>query len=287
MKNIVIVGLGLIGGSLAMALKGFEGYTVVGVDTDSEVRRLAKERDIDIVTDDTKSALEGGDVVFCCLHPRGIIRFLKEHRDHFKPGALVIDVCGVKTAVMESAENLPGSVDFIGSHPMAGKERGGIINSGKKLFHGAHYIITPTENSRPENIALLGRIAKYIGCADMVTTTAGKHDEIIAYTSQIMHILAVSICDDPIMFDCLGFEGGSFRDCTRVAALEPRLWAELFAMNTGPLTAAISRLEDNLKAYREAIESGDLALLQERLRASSDRKKKMNIERRRGDDFIS
>ena len=287
MKNIVIVGLGLIGGSIAAALRGFDGYTIIGVDTDSETREYAKDHGIcDIVTDDTKSAVAKGDIVFLCLHPEGIVQLIRSHRDDFMPHSLITDVCGVKTAVMEAAQALPHTVDFIGSHPMAGKERGGIINSGKALFHGAHYIITPGEKSLPENIALLEKIAKHIGCSDTVITTADRHDEIIAYTSQIMHILAVSICDDPIMFDCLGFEGGSFRDCTRVAALDPALWTELFSMNAKALAGTIERLEASLKAYREALENGDKDMLFNKLKFSSDRKKKMNIERRRGDDFM-
>ena len=287
MKNIVVVGLGLIGGSLASALKGFEGYTVMGVDNDRDIRLYAEEKSIaDIVTDDTKYAVAHGDIVFCCLHPHGILEFLQAHKQGFLPGALVTDVCGVKSAVLEAAKELPDTVDFIGSHPMAGKERGGIQNSSKTLFRGAHYIITPRKESKPENIALLERIAAYIGARDVIQTEPERHDAVIAYTSQMMHIIAAAICDAPNLFDCQGFEGGSFRDCTRVAALEPELWTQLLSMNAAPLTETLRRFEDNLRAYREVIEARDDVALMKKLRDSSERKKRMHIEYRRGDDAV-
>ena len=146
------------------------------------------------------------------------------------------------------------------------------------LFRGAHYIITPRPQSRPEHVNLLHRIADHIGCRDVVNTTTAKHDAIIAYTSQVMHIMAVAVCDDPDLFDCKGFEGGSFRDCTRVAALDVPLWTELFSMNAPALCKVIRNLEDNLRAYREVIASGDTAALAEKLAWSADRKRHMNLE---------
>ena len=125
---------------------------------------------------------------------------------------------------------------------------------------------------------LLHRIADHIGCRDVVNTTTAKHDAIIAYTSQVMHIMAVAVCDDPDLFDCKGFEGGSFRDCTRVAALDVPLWTELFSMNAPALCKVIRNLEDNLRAYREVIASGDTAALAEKLAWSADRKRHMNLE---------
>lgn len=287
MKNIVVVGLGLIGGSLASALRGFEEYSVMGVDTDRNTRLYAEENKIgDIITDDTKYAVNHGEVVICCLHPKETIEFIHEYRDEFMDGALVLDVCGVKTDIMAAAEVLADRVDFIGTHPMAGKERGGIINSSGKLFYSSHFIITPGKNSRVENIELLHRLAQYIGCSNVIRTTPEKHDAIIAYTSQTMHIMAVSVVDDPALFECQGFEGGSFRDCTRVAALEPEIWTELFTMNAPRLSESLKKLEDNLREYREVIESGDSVKLMKKLQSSSDRKRTVNLESRRGDDIL-
>ena len=277
-RQIAIIGLGLIGGSMAMALRGFEDYEV-GVDQDPDTLAFAAAHGVaDRLTDDAPAVLSQADVVYLCLHPRGIVRFLEANRDRFKPGALVTDVCGIKTAIVEGAAVLPEAVDFIGGHPMAGRETSGIFHADGALFRGAHYIITPGPRSCPSHVALLERIARHIGCRDVVNTTTQKHDAIIAYTSQVMHIMAVAVCDDPDLFDCKGFEGGSFRDCTRVAALDVPLWTELFSMNAPALCTVIRTLEDNLRAYREVIESGDTQALAAKLAWSADRKRHMNLE---------
>lgn len=279
MRKAVIVGLGLIGGSIAQALRGFEDFKVVGTDKSHEVCSRALERGlIDEMGENTEDAIASADIVYLCMNPKGIIDMLAKHKDRFRPGALVTDVGGIKGAIMDGAAVLPESVDFIGSHPMAGKETSGVENADAAIFAGAHYIITPRENSRPENIALLRRMAAHMKFRDVVVTTPKEHDAIIAYTSQVMHILAVSVCDDPDLFRCRGFEGGSFRGCTRVAALDVPLWTELFSMNSAALCSVIKTLEDNLRAYRETIESGDTQRLAEKLAYSADRKRKMNLE---------
>ena len=283
--NIAVIGLGLIGGSIAMALRGFEGARITGVVRSEKTRALALERQAcDAVTLDPMEAIADADVVWLCMQPRAIIGFLEEHRAHFKPGALVTDVCGVKTAIMQAAGVLPPQVDFIGCHPMAGKETSKLDNAEATLFRNAHFILTPRPQSTPEHIALMERMGKYMQFRDVVTTTPEKHDAIIAYTSQVMHVMAVAVCDDPDLFDCKGFEGGSFRDCTRVAALDVPLWSELFSLNAPALTTVIRRLEDSLRAYREVLEAGDTARLEEKLTYSSERKKQMTVEARRGDD---
>ena len=285
MKTILVVGLGLIGGSMAMALKGFEDYEVVGAvrsraTYDKAVERKAADR----VTMDGPGELPRADVVILCQDPQGIAAFLREHADKFKPGALVTDVGGVKTAIMEAAKCLPESVDFIGCHPMAGKEKSGLDHAEATLFRNAHFIMTPGENSSAEHVALLERMAAHCGFRDVVNTTPEHHDAIIAYTSQLMHVVAVAVCDDPDLFDCRGYEGGSFRDCTRVAALDVPLWTQLFTMNAPALTKVIEQLEGRLRAYRKAIAEGDPVTLSAMLLASSSRKRQMDLEARRGDD---
>ena len=278
-KQIVILGLGRIGGSLAMALRSFEDYEIVGVDRDGATLAFAREHAAaDRVTDDAGAAIQTADVVFLCLHPRGIVDFLTAHRDRFKAGALVTDVCGIKTAILEAAQILPPEVDFIGCHPMAGKETSGIFHADPELFRGAHFILTPQKGNTPEHLGLMERIAAHLGCRDVVKTTPERHDAIIAYTSQVMHILAVAVCDDPDLFQCRGFEGGSFRDCTRVAALDVPLWTELFSMNAPALTRVLRTLEDNLRTYREVLEAGDPAALARKLERSAARKRQMNLE---------
>jgi prephenate dehydrogenase len=283
-KHIVIVGLGLIGGSMAKALRGFDDCDIIGVDVSQPTLRYALEHNIiDRAEEDPAAALAVGDLVFLCLHPQGIVDFMAEHRDHFRPGAMVTDVCGVKGAILEGAKVLPPTVSFVGGHPMAGTEFSGIQHALVNMFHNAHYILTPNEQSSPEHLALMERVAKYVGCADVVQTTPEQHDAIIAYTSQMMHIIAVSVCDDPSLFQYQGFEGDSFRSCTRVAALDVSLWTQLFSMNSAALGAALEQLEENLRSYRQAIQSGDREALSQKLAFSSARKRQMNqLERASG-----
>ena len=205
--TIVIVGLGLIGGSLALALKGFEDFEVVGVDVSQPTLRYAREHAVaDRVCEDAAAVLGQADVVALALHPQGIVDFLSAYRDQFKPGALVWDVCGVKSAVMQAAQVLPASVDFIGCHPMAGTEFSGIEHAFAEMFRDSHFILCRRPDSTPEHVALLERMAAHMGFRDVYQTTPEAHDALIAYTSQVMHIIAVSVCDDPLLFDCKGFE---------------------------------------------------------------------------------
>ena len=273
------MGLGLIGGSLALALKGFEDFEIVGVDVSQPTLRYAAEHGVgDRVTEDAAAELPQADVVALALHPQGIVDFLaRTTGTTSSPAALVMDVCGVKTAILEAAQVLPGTVDFIGCHPMAGTEFSGMEHALAEMFQEAHFILTPRDDSRPEHIALLERLAAYIGCKDVCRTTPEAHDAIIAYTSQMMHIIAVAVCDDPELFQCRGFEGCSFRGCTRVAALDVPLWTQLFSMNAPALLAAVDRLLDNLQSYRDALASGNRAALAEKLAHSAARKREMDL----------
>ena len=285
MKKILVVGLGLIGGSLAMALQGFEDFEVVGaVRSQATFEKAQAKRAADRLTFDPAAELPGADVVVLCQDPAGIIAFLEEHRDRFKPGCLIWDVCGVKTAVMEAAGRLPAGVDFIGCHPMAGKEVSGIGNAEGGLFRNTHFIVTPGPGSTREHLDLLGRMADWCRFGDVIVTTPERHDEMIAYTSQLMHVIAVSVCADEGLFSCKGFEGGSFRDCTRVAALDPAMWTQLFTLNAPALCRVVGALEERLGQYRRAIEAGDREALLSMLAQASGRKKQIDLERARGDD---
>ena len=285
MKKILVVGLGLIGGSLAMALQGFEDFEVVGaVRSQATFEKAQAKCAADRLTFDPAAELPGADVVVLCQDPAGIIAFLEEHRDRFKPGCLIWDVCGIKTAVMEAAGRLPAGVDFIGCHPMAGKEVSGIGNAEGGLFRNTHFIVTPGPNSTREHLDLLGRMADWCRFGDVIVTTPERHDEMIAYTSQLMHVIAVSVCADEGLFSCKGFEGGSFRDCTRVAALDPAMWTQLFTLNAPALCRVVGALEERLGQYRRAIETGDREALLSMLAQASGRKKQIDLERARGDD---
>ena len=284
-RQILVVGLGLIGGSLALALQGFEDYLVVGgVRSRSTYQKAVERRVAQKVTFHPEEELEKSDVVILCQDPQGIMDFLRDHREKFRPGSLVLDVCGIKTAIMEAAGCLPEGVDFIGCHPMAGKEVSGIDHAEATLFRNTHFIITPRADSTPEHLELLSRMAAHCQFRDVVSTTCARHDGLIAYTSQLMHVIALSVCDSEQLFTCMGFEGGSFRDCTRVAALDVPLWTQLFTLNAPALTRVVEELEGRLRAYRQAIASGDREALAAMLEHAAGRKKQRNFEQARGDD---
>lgn len=277
-KTLAIIGLGLIGGSLAIALKGFEDYEIVGVDVSQPTLHYAAEHGVgDRVTERAEEVLPQADVVALALHPQGILDFLAANRDRFKPGALVWDVCGVKTAILEGAQGLPDTVDFIGCHPMAGTEFSGVEHAFGEMFQNSHFLMVPRTGSKPEHMALLERLAAYIGCKDVCRTTPEAHDALIAYTSQVMHIIAVAVCDDPDLFSSRGFEGSSFRGCTRVAALDVGLWTQLFSLNRPALLTVLDRLLDNLQSYRDALASGDRQALADKLARSAARKRQMEL----------
>ena len=279
-KRIAIIGLGLIGGSMAMALKGFEDYEIVGVDRDPATLEFARTHGVaDYLSTDAGQAVSTADVVYLCLHPRGIVDFLSTYRACFRPGTLVTDVCGIKTAIVDAAAVLPDEVDFIGSHPMAGKETSGIFHADGALFRGAHYILTPDADVPQESIHLLEQLVTFMGCADVVFSDPAAHDERIAYTSQLMHGMALALCDQHLLFDSYGFEGGSFRGATRVAALDPKLWCELFWANRETLADLTDELIERLSEYSALLHGGDRAALLERLTVSSDRKKKFDTLR--------
>lgn len=276
-KTIAVVGLGLIGGSLAMALKGFEDYEIVGVARRQATVDYALAHGVgDRATVDAGAVLSVADVTYLCIDPGDIINYLKKYKDCFKPGSLVSDVCGIKGAIEEAARVLPENVEFIGSHPMAGTEFSGIEHAQADMFLHAHYIMTPSEKSSPEKVALIERIAAYIGCSDVVKTTPAEHDTNIAYTSQMMHIIALSVCDDEEIFRCKGFEGSSFRGCTRVADLDVDLWAELFCLNENALCERLDVLIDNLTSYRDVLEGGNMDELKEKLMVSKKRKQQLD-----------
>lgn len=268
-NKIAVVGLGLIGGSVLKALQGFEDAVFYGIDQNEEVLSEAKSQglicDAGLHPDEiTRIA----DVTFICLPPDATVTFINEHT--FKKNALVTDVSGVKQAIYAGICNT--EIDFIGGHPMAGKEVNGFGASDADLFRNASYLLTPTEKNLPEHVALLKKMADYMGCREIVLTTPQEHDMMIAYTSQLMHIVAVVLCDSGRLDASKHFSAGSLRDCTRVAKLDSRLWSRLFLLNQEELVRCIDEFSHSLQKMRDLIQSDNEAELKAFLEACSDRK---------------
>jgi len=275
--KITIVGLGLIGGSLAMALRGLQNTSIVGYDNNPDV--LAKARKLGVanfVVSDVKLALSNADLVIICIYPDGITPFLRENLQYLKSGAIITEVCGVKEKLAaEIREILPNDIDYVGIHPMAGKEIEGIDVAEATLFQGTGFILTPLETSKPQNIELLESLARHVGATRIATTTPKKHDEIIAYTSDLMHIASAALCLDYHHEMTNAFTAGAFRDCTRIARINPELWSELFLANKEYTLHEIDRFLGSVNALRSAVANGDKSELQKLLHRVRENKEKM------------
>ena len=280
--KIMFVGLGLIGGSMALALSSYPDAELYGVDRDDATRLEALGRDAVRACwkDAALAPLESMDVIVLCLHPGAAADFVRAHAGRLKSGALLTDVCGVKRPLHEAVLSLDRR-DFIylGGHPMAGKERGGFAHASADLFRGAHYILTPDDTVPQDAIHLMESLITHIGCADIIYSNPAAHDERIAYTSQLMHVLALALCDQKLLFDSYGFEGNSFRGATRVAALDPYLWCELFFANNETRADLTDELIGKLAEYSALLRSNDRQALLDRLILSSDRKKEFDTLR--------
>ncbi|MCX7715773.1 MAG: prephenate dehydrogenase [Clostridia bacterium] len=278
--NITIVGLGLIGGSIARRLRGFYDCEICAVDIDKDSLALAKlDGVIDKGFTDGKQAVENADLIVLCLYPQANIDFIKENVSYIKSGAVITDVSGVKRYVIDEMNKiLPNTVDFIGGHPMAGREVGGYKSSTDTLFDKASYLITPTKNNKPQNIALIRSLAEYIGCSHVISTTPDEHDAVIAYTSQLMHAVAIALCNNPMIERSTFFSAGSLRDCTRVAVINENLWSELFLENSFHLKERIEEMQASLEDIKQALINNDRQALKNIMTHATSQKLKWLME---------
>ena len=279
MKKIMFVGLGLIGGSMAMALRNFPDMEATAITrnpvTRAEVLRIGAVQAAWPTPAD--APLEDQDIVVLCLPPEACVEFVRKYAPRLKPGSLLTDVCGVKKPLYAAVNAVSGrSFYYLGGHPMAGKERGSFANASADLFRGCHYILTPDAGVPEECIHEITQLVTFMGCADVILSDPVSHDERIAYTSQLMHIMALALCDQHLLFDSYGFEGGSFRGATRVGALDPDLWCELFWANRETLAGQTDELISRLQEYSALLKSDDREALLSRLTDSSNRKKKFD-----------
>jgi prephenate dehydrogenase len=271
--QITVVGLGLMGGSMAMALRGFRDARIVGIDVNEASLEKALEQG---VIDEGLTAPAGpSDLWVLCLYPRDLPGFVEKNRTFFTAGTVVTDIAGVKGSVLQNIPPLlPAGVDFVGGHPMAGLEVWGFDHAKKDLFQGCNYIVIPDGAARPESVELVRAMAHHIGASRIVSCTPEEHDRNIAYTSQLMHVLAAALCDNPDFLQSKGFEGGSFRGATRVAILNDRLWPQLFMENRDALMLSLDRLIESLSALREDVAKGDEVALGKAMILATERMKK-------------
>ncbi len=277
--RVGIVGLGLVGGSIALAIHEKGEWHAFGVDRDRETREAAlAARAVDAAYSDVADApVEQADLLLLCLHPEAAEQTLLAIAPRLTPGTVVSDVCGIKRGITLVARRvLPEGVCFIGGHPMAGREQNGFAYAVSDLFVGAHYLLTPPDDAPPEATAMLCDLAEQLGCADVRLTDPDTHDASVAYTSHMMHVLALSICEQRQLMTSKGFEGNSFEGTTRVAAMDVDLWNGIFWNNRDVLAASIAELEGKLAGYRALLEGDDREVLRARMREAVARKEEWN-----------
>ncbi len=266
--NIGIVGLGLMGGSAAKALKAYTRHRVYGAERNPSVLQKAlAQQAIDAQLDD--AALQSCGLLFLALYPRAAVAWMAEHAGGMAKGTTVVDFCGVKQAVVEAITPIAkqNGICYVGGHPMAGTEKTGYDGARGDLFQGASMILTPQEEGLLQRLGWLEGIFQEMGFSRVTLSTPERHDRIIAYTSQLAHVLSSAYVQSPIALEHDGFSAGSLRDMTRVAWLNETMWAELFMENRQFLAeeteALCSRLEQYAKLLRAGDEKGMQALLQQ------------------------
>lgn len=267
--KILIAGLGLIGASLAKTIKKNTNHYVMGWNRTQSVSEKALEDGAVDEIGDLSELIPKADITFVNFYPDAIVPFIEEHKSLFKPGSIVTDSCGIKTKICRTLEKEDFNFSFIGAHPMAGREVSGYENSLATLFDNASFICTPTNASKSKTDTLT-ELAREMGFARTVVTTPEHHDEMIAFTSQIAHVLACSYVLSPLAPMHTGFSAGSYRDVSRVARINGEMWSELFIANKEPLIREIDDLVQNLEKFRAAIDKEDSAEL-ESLMASANK----------------
>lgn len=270
---VAIIGLGLIGGSYAKALKAQKVKRVIGSDRNHIVSLMAKDEGyVDELADDKPELLREADVIVCCMYPSAFVPFVKANRQYFKPDVLLTDVMGIKGSIPDQVDALLGlDMDFVPTHPMAGREGKGYSQSTSQIFQGANFILIKRANNKPEHEEWLRNMAYELGCARVVELTVQEHDSIIAYTSDLPHVLAVSLINsDSMQENTKYFVAGSFRDATRVADINATLWSDLFLLNKGPVIQEINKIEQQLERWKNALQQDDT----EELVAMMDQAKK-------------
>ena len=251
--TILVCGMGIIGGSIAKALKAFTPHRVLGMNRSPQpLEKALACGAIDAAVDEV--SLSQVDLVFLCAYPAACVKLARVLGPHLKKGCIVCDACGIKTAICEEMVSLSHEFGFIfvGGHPMAGKERNGFDVSDAHLFRGASYILVPC-GAPQEAVDTVRQLAFSMGFGSVTLATPAHHDRMIAYTSQLPHVLACAYVLSPSCEQHVGFSAGSYHDVSRVARINEVMWTELFLENREPLLAELDLLLDNLKDFRDAI----------------------------------
>ncbi len=274
-KKILIVGLGLLGGSYGMALKR-KGYRVSAITLEQSSIDYALKHNVidDGTTDIDGDLIASADVIIFALYPRVFVDWIEQHGHLIKKGTVVTDVTGVKGCIVNQVQSLlPEGVEFIAAHPMAGREVYGVENSDDSIFKGANYIVVPTDKNTYSAIELCKSLGEELGFADVSVLPPDRHDEMIAFLSQLTHCIAVSLMcasDDP---NLERYTGDSFRDLTRIANINDEMWSELFLANRDNLLRQMDSYQATFEKLYNCIKDGDREEMRSMMRISSERRR--------------
>ncbi len=276
--KILIVGLGLLGGSYARGLKRF-GFRIGAITKEQkDIDYALREGIIDEGTTELDERLIGeADLVVFALYPHIFVEWIREYQGLLKSGALLTDVTGVKRSVVYRIQDmLREDVEFIAAHPMAGREVSGVENSTEKMFIGANYIVTPTAKNTPEAIQTCVEIGRLLGFSRVATLSPEEHDEMIGFLSQLTHCIAITLmtCNDKENME--KFTGDSFRDLTRIARINDLMWSELFIANKDALLNQMNLFIDKFTELKNMLETEDVDGMRAMMRYSTARREKFD-----------
>lgn len=278
--NIAIIGLGNIGGSFALSIKAnLPHYNIYAIDIDEDALQKAKNQGL--ITDgstDFKEIIPTADIIIFAVYPKLLVQLVQDYVPYLKEGCIITDVTGVKTSVIDDIEPLlPKNVDFVFGHPMAGRENRGLEFSSKEVFVGANYLITPTPRNKEKNIEFLKDFVTQLGFGNISVITPDFHDEVIGFTSQLAHVIAISLINsDDAERNTKKYTGDSYRDLTRITNINEKLWPELFMMNKEHLIKHIENFQTQLDKLNTAIQNDDVETMETMMLESTKRYKDLN-----------
>ncbi|MFK4784519.1 prephenate dehydrogenase [Fusobacterium sp. MFO224] len=267
-----IVGVGLIGGSYAKYLRKLKVKKIIGVDINKDyLDRALKENIIDEAYEDPKENIKKADVIIFSIYPSTLVNFIKNNVKYFKGNVLLTDATGIKNKLIKEIEPFLGeNMDFIFGHPMAGREGIGVGQSTSNMFEGASYILIPIPRNKKNNIIWMENFINLLGFKDHIKVSPEKHDEIISYTSQLPHVMAVALVNSSNMDEkSKYFIGGGYRDTTRVADINEDLWSELLLDNKKFIVKEIKKLENELGKWIDALETDDVCKLKNMMKEAT------------------
>lgn len=280
MPNITVIGMGLMGGSLIKALKySNQNYNIYAIDTNKDnIDSAIKDGYIEkgyYNYDNIGECIKWSDIIMLCTLPSIAIEVINKYKHLIDNNKILSDFCGVKTDIFNNTKDKK----YIGLHTMAGKEKGGYCNSSETLFKNSNAIIVNNENANEYDINIIKKLSKDLGCSKVIVSTSQKHDEMIAFTSQLMHIIACGIVNHDHFLASLGYEGNSLGDHTRVGTIDTNMWSELFLYNSEYLADALQKYINCLEDFKKALDNKNRDELK-RLMISSNATKNEWIERK-------